>query len=187
MAVWTFAYGKNELMDLNLQQEDYLSLIKNVKVDAVKILDSLDTRPRLSSFTDVYKNVLDGKLIISWKSKSEQSYSFLVQYPPDYPDGIKIHLQNDLVWITGPFNVFSNYSQVEYIAQGGLSYYHQIFKEIMKVFKSDFILYAHEWSGIDYEDIDYTFKQLIEESGIDLKNDVIPTNIDIKRFYYEKL
>jgi hypothetical protein len=81
-------------------------------------------------------------------------------------DGLRLRFTNDLVWISGPFAVFSVYSTfLNTISTASRNYYHRYFCQLFKALGSNFILYAHEWSGLDNEeDKEYNLAKLNEQS-----------------------
>ncbi len=89
--------------------------------------------------------------------------------------------------ISGPFDVFSKYfSFLQDISTEQRAYYHSYFKEVLKAFESDFILYAHEWSGMDDEDNQaFDYDELKESANREQNSS--PTLETMDRFYFELL
>jgi hypothetical protein len=244
MAVWIYAYGKNELeTEDNVQSKYYLDILNSIDLDELKILNSIAESKYESNFVldsdynagfkiflnsmtkDEYKVYLDtmklqfvdiGKIILYFKTerekreKEEELYfnmandnfkNKLVKSKLELIDnksfvnklsyfdtyyGIRLNLINDLIRIEGPFSVFSNYSTfLKSISKTSREYYHSYFSEISKAFKSDFILYAHEWSGLD-DDVnkEFDFAKLKEQANwVFTSSDSLET---MDRFYYEQ-
>lgn len=81
-------------------------------------------------------------------------------------DGLRLRFINDLVWISGPFAVFSYYGTfLNAISVTSRYYYHQYFSQLFRALGSNFILYAHEWSGLeDEDDPDFNLAKLNQQS-----------------------
>jgi hypothetical protein len=226
VAVWIYAYGKNELVSADtIVQESYLELLNNIPVDGAKILDSLlaelskgsveqrynenraNLQKHFDSLTDkAYSAYLasiklphvdrdkiidhfiadgtakekkkklrlttardqfeSGELQPKWDQVSGIGYINHLHCLENY-DGLKVRIVNDLINITGPFSTFSHYAIFQDVLPTELKeYYHTLFKTILASFGSNFILWAHEWTGLDdHEDDDYNYEKLFKEAN----------------------
>ena len=101
-----------------------------------------------------------------------------------------LSLCNDVLSLSGPFEVFSNYYTFQREISDELrEYYHHYFKSVLCASKSDFILYAHEWSGIvDDEDIEYNSSKILEAVSLRITDNRSLHNMDdMSSFYFEEL
>ena len=244
MAVWLYAYGKNELSDD--RDVDVCDLLNQVEIDELKILDSLveigkdgtsiaehyiehrkqieerfaantdeEYRAYLTSVNFPYMDrnkVVDyfistgleqerkekklfettndqfkkGMIKSEWEKVAEDTYcNRLCNF--HIHGGLKVVLINDLIQVTGPFDIFSVYVRfLEVISTESRAYYHSMFSQICKVFKSEFILYTHEWAGLDdEEDEGFNFKKLKKQSDWTNTSSASIKNMD--GFYFELL
>jgi hypothetical protein len=139
-----------------------------------------------SHFNFAYGQFKNGEAKSKWELADNGSFVNKLGYFDTY-DGLRVNLLNDLIRITGPFSVFSVYSCFQKtISKTSRQYYHSYFRKIIQAFKSDFILYAHEWSGLDdEEDKEFNFTKLKEQANWDVtSSDSIDT---MDGFYYEQL
>ncbi len=67
-------------------------------------------------------------------------------------EGLRVSLSTDLVCMSGPWAMFSKMSHFPSMSRESGAYYHSLFKNILQAFKSNFLLYAHEWSGLYLDD-----------------------------------
>jgi hypothetical protein len=105
----------------------------------------------------------------------------------DTYDGLRVKFLNDLIWVSGPFAVFSVYSCfLNTISDSSRNYYHTYFKSILKSFNSDFILYAHEWAGLDDDNnSEFDLAKLREDDHWKSEcSDSLHSMVD---YYYEQL
>jgi hypothetical protein len=182
-------------------KQAYKNYLKSIKKPYIKIEDLIDEfiedadlrdARKLKRLDHVYERIktseFQSEWIISYWNDKHMSFGNRMFFFEDWEGfGLRFTMINDLIYITGPFSVFSVYSTFqEGISQEIRNYYHHTFKRIFKAFKSDFILYAHEWSGIeDEEDPDFNFKKLSEQADWKLYGSDSIHSFD--RFYYEKL
>ena len=128
----------------------YLDSIKLPHIEIDKIIDHFiadgekNELEKESHFDFAFEQFLNGRTKSKWELSESGLFINKLSYFDNY-DGLRINLLNDLVWISGPFSVFSVYSCFQKtISIGSREYYHSYFKKILQAFKSDFILYAHE-------------------------------------------
>ena len=102
-------------------------------------------------------------------------------------DGLKVVLTNNLIRITGPFDIFSGYYRFQdSISKNSREYYHTLFKQICASFGSDFILYTVEGAGLDDEEDDnFDFEKLKEQA--DWTNRSSSSLHNMEGFYFEAL
>lgn len=174
------------------EYKEYLDSINLQDIEIDKIIDHFITdeekqeQEKELHFNFAYEQLKNGRAKSKWELIENSSFINKLCYFNNY-DGLRINLLNDLVWISGPFSVFSVYSCFQKnISITSREYYHSYFKKILQAFKSDFILYAHEWSGLDdEEDKEFNLEKLKEQSNWEItSSDSINT---MERFYYEKL
>lgn len=168
----------------------YLDSIKLPYIEIDKIIDHFIAdgekreQEKESHFNFAYGQLKNGKGKSKWELTDNGSFVNKLSYFDTY-DGVRVNLLNDLVRITGPFSVFSVYSCFQKtISKTSREYYHSYFKKIFQAFKSDFILYAHEWSGLDDEDKEFNLAKLKEQANWGItSSDSIHT---MDGFYYEQ-
>lgn len=138
-------------------------------------------------FNAAYSTIKSGSVESKWELSGENSFVNRLHYFRDIYDGLSVSLINDLVRITGPFDIFSKYFVfLQYIPIEIREYYHNYFKKVLAAFKSEFILYAHEWSGMDDEDNKaFDFAELKESSSWEINSSDSLDTMD--KFYYESL
>ena len=182
-------YFKSMTLD---KYKAYLDSINFPHIEIDKIIDHFiaDEEKRKqeeeSHFNFAYEQLKNGRSKSKWELSENSSFINKLCYFNSY-DGLRLNLLNDLVWMSGPFSVFSVYSRFqETISITSREYYHSYFKKIFQAFKSDFILYAHEWAGLDDEgDEEFNLAKLKEQSDWEItSSDSIHT---MDRFYYEQL
>ncbi len=243
MAVWLYAYGKNELE--NYTNKNILDNLNKVEINEIKILDSIKEitehnepiekyyirnrkkiernffaktdkeyneylnsislpyierskivdhfiteglereRKEKELFQTLYNQIKNENLKSEWEKGNNNYFNRLCNLG-EY-DGIRVWFVNDLVCVSGPFEIFSVYERFQKsISVKSREYYHSLFIEIFKIFKSEFILYTHEWAGLDdEEDIDFDFKKLKEQS--DWINSTSSSIHSMTNFYFEKI
>lgn len=107
-----------------------------------------------NQFEVAYEKAIQGVKSL-WVQKKIDSSSVLfvnsVHLSSDYY-GLTISLFNDLVCMSGPMELFSKMSHFDQMSRESSSYYHSFFKTVLFAFKSNYLLYAHEWSGLYYDD-----------------------------------
>ncbi|MBS1593302.1 MAG: hypothetical protein JST90_03200 [Bacteroidetes bacterium] len=191
MAVWVFAYGKNNLYDeIGEDETKYLDTLKNVEIDARKILKSLDETHSYLRGSGQYvpkSNCATDSSHTGWEKHG--SYGFRYSLPNvGLYDTIRCARINDLIWVTGPWDIFSVYgSPQSVISPESLDFYHDSFKRIMLAFDSDFIVYGHEWSSVYGSDDnnDFNSNDLMHQiRSAGKSSDSIHTMQD---FYFEQL
>lgn len=245
MAVWIYAYGRNEIstnnpddrnidvlnllnaieidelkilemirpshfireyytenrseMELRFKQMDtndynaYLSSIKLPKIDPDKLIDRFiaDGEKRefelISRYESTCSKFKAGEIKSQWEINGENSFINRICYFDDFYDGITVNLINDLVRVSGPSSIFSHYFYfLRELPPEHRQYYHTYFIDILKAFKSDFILYTHEWSGLDDEDNpDFDFRALKESSNWEATTSTTLETMD--KFYFEPI
>lgn len=191
MAVWLYVYGKNGLLtDIN-SPTNYLDILNKIHTEEIKILDSVIESKRLIPSTEehfnfAYQQFKNGQVKSRWELEDDGCLVNKLLFFDIY-DGLRLNIVNDLIRITGPFSVFSVYGFFQNtISDASREYYHSYFKKILKAFQSDFILYAHEWSGLaDEEDSEFNFTKLKQQANWELTGSSSIHNMD--RFYYEQL
>lgn len=179
----------------SMSTEEYKAHLDSIKLPYTDIDNIVDRfisdeekreEEKKQGFTFAYEQFKHAKEKSQWKSTDQISFTNNLNYFAPH-DGLRIVLLNDLVWITGPFSVFSIYSSFQKkLSAESRDYYHDYFKKILTAFKSDFVLYAHEWSGLDdEEDPGFNFVKLKEQANW---NETSSNSIHtMDRFYYERL
>ena len=174
------------------EYKEYLNSINYPEVTRDKIVDHFirDGLEREKSekerFETAYTQLKKGTIKSTWEKGENDNYiNRLCNFGGN--DGLRIWFLNDLVAVSGPFSIFSYYGTfLEYISSAYREYFHSLFKQIMKAFKSDFILYTHEWAGLeDEEDKDFNLEKLKEQS--DWMNTSSNSIHDMYGFYFENI
>lgn len=179
----------------SMATEEYKAYLDSIKLPYTSIDKIVDhfisdeekrEQEKQQLFNFAYKQFNHAEAHSQWESTDRVSFINKLNYFDTY-GGLRIVLSNDLVWITGPSSVFSIYSTFQKkISSKSRDYYHHYFKKILSAFKSDFILYAHEWSGLDdEEDKEFNFLKLKEQANWDMTSSNSIHTMD--RFYYERL
>lgn len=178
----------------SLTDEAFIDYLKTIKAPALEkneivdyfIREGLEKERRESEhFYDVYNQLKNNHIQSKWEiGKGGSFYNNLCYYSEN--NGLRIFCKNDLVEITGPSEVFSVYRAFQKtLSPNFRKYYHQLFMDIMAVFKSPFILYAHEWSGLDDEDESFNYEKL--QLQADWGNTSSKSIHSMERFYYEEI
>ncbi|HLP51562.1 MAG TPA: hypothetical protein VK154_11800 [Chitinophagales bacterium] len=182
MAVWLYALGKNKsLADSEFSNEDYVRILNDIELDAHRIFESIkevsgQLPEQPSQITASYK----------WELIDDSFYACRIGYNSVY-DGMRMILLNDLILLYGPRDVFSLHGNfLNVISNSSREYYHSYFKQILRAFGSDFILYSHEWAGLFADDDKgFNYTMLKKESAwIGKCSDSIHT---MGNYYYEEL
>ncbi len=178
----------------SMPEKEYKEYLESVNLPFIpinKIIDRLieDGEKRKAEqelqFNLVYEQFKQGKAKSNWKKGENGSYINSLNFPDVY-EGLRVSFLNDLIQIDGPRSVFSVYSRFLEISTESREYYHSYFKKVFQAFNSDFILYAHEWSGLDdEEDEEFNLEKLKEQS--DWKNTSSDSIHTMDAFYYEQL
>ena len=140
-------------------------------------------------FNKVYKEFKNGLAKSSWiiEKQTTNYVTFLNSLNYSGTTGIRLRIDRDVLYINGPDAVFSKYHTFQKeISNESREFYHQLFKNILIAFKSDFILYAHEWSGIVDDSVDdLSTTEILNEvnSRISEKSSLH----NMSRFYFEQL
>lgn len=174
------------------EYKNYLNSIHLPYIDIDKIVDRFiedgvqRERQKTAHFNNAYEQFKLGNVTSQWEIGEGNSVVNKMKYFEPY-DGFRFSLLNDLIRISGPFSVFSIYGRFQTnISRESREYYHSYFKQIFKAFKSEFILYAHEWSGLDdEEDSDFNVSKLKEQSNWSKNSSTSIHTMD--SFYYEEL
>jgi len=170
---------------------EYLSSIQLPYIEVEKIVDHFITQQEEREKEDkrrydaAIKEIKTGKLKPQWQFEGGLFVNRLGYF--DGLDGLRLSVINDLVRISGPFDVFSKYSSfLQDISTEQRAYCHSYFKKVLKALGSDFILYAHEWSGLDDEDNEaFDYNELKESANWEQNSS--PTLDTMDRFYFELL
>lgn len=195
MAVWLLVYGNNGLGNFDTQKTlEYLDILNSVPINGNKSFESLlDIKyepPHRESLLTAYSDFQQSKTPPEWKitaNKNEYAnFTYDLQINKFQPQDLCVSIHNDLIFIRGLFDVFSRYFIFQReISNKSREFYHQYFKDILKAFKSDFILYTHEWAGIVYDDEEINSKILLNNAAPQM-----PGAIDIhemQNLYFERL
>ncbi|WP_118976784.1 hypothetical protein [Taibaiella koreensis] len=170
----------------------YLDSIKYPRIEKAKLVDYFiaDAIRReqedLDRFNAAYALSRDGRAKSTWEPEGERHFINRV-HEFGNRDGLRLNLINDLVRITGSSDIFSHFGTFLHdISPATKEFYHDYFKRVLRAFKSDFILYTHEWTGLDDEDNEaFDLAELKESSNWEVtSSDTIHT---MKDFYYEGL
>jgi hypothetical protein len=174
------------------QYKAYLDSINLPYIEIKNIVDHFITdgeqreKEMEMHFNSTYDKIKNSQTKSKWKLIENGYFVNNLTYL-DKHDGLRMSLVNDLIRISGPFSVFSSYSCFQKgITTDSRDYYHSYFKSVLKAFKSDFIQYCHEWSGLDDDDNnEFDLSDLIEQSNCDItSSDSIHT---MDKFYFEQL
>lgn len=167
MAIWNNAYGQNGLLsERQLADKDYLDLLNGVPINESKILGGvLDLRAdrdyshirdpeHLKQIHDYSAKLENARkqfelgVKSTWEKISDNFFANKLCFFDEY-GGVRIHVRADIISLLGPSLIFNNNGNFQKgISFDSRDYYHKYFKDILKAFKSDFILYAPEWYGI---------------------------------------
>ncbi|MCT4622176.1 MAG: hypothetical protein N4A46_01040, partial [Schleiferiaceae bacterium] len=155
--------------------EEYSAYLKSVKFPAVSrdsivdylIEDGLKREAKEEEhFQRTYKQFKEGVIQAVWKKGDSNTY-FNRLHAFRSHDGLRVWFLNDLIGVSGPFQIFSYYGTfIKGIQTERRAYFHSLFKRIMSAFKSEFILYTHEWAGLEDEvDQEFNLKKLKSQSN----------------------
>jgi hypothetical protein len=184
---------ENHFKSMSIDEyKTYLDSINLPHIEIDKIIDHfiIDGEKREQEkelhFNFAYEQFKNGRAKSKWELSENGSFINKLCYFDNF-DGLRINLLNDLIWVSGPFSVFSVFSCFQKtISITSREYYHSYFKKLFQTFKSDFILYAHEWAGLDdEEDKDFNLAKLKEQSNWEITSSDSINTMD--RFYCEQL
>jgi len=175
MAIWNNAYGRNGLLsERQLATKDYLDILNRIPFNEIEIVDSLiemegdessysletdqgilinervkEAREKALERLNEFRNhFLKGEKS-KWESISQTFFANKLCFFGEY-HGVRMHITNDIISLYGPWGIFANnHNFQKELSVKARCYYHSYFTDILKVFKSDFILYAPEWYGIN--------------------------------------
>jgi hypothetical protein len=177
------------------EYEDYLQSIgmPNLTIDELiaSFIDEAEERQTDNNkrFNKAYDEFNCKGTKSEWKidRQTNQAVTFINNLNYFETSGISISLYNDVLSLVGPFDIFSNYYTFQNeISSQSREYYHNYFKSVLAAFKSDFILYAHEWSGmIDEEDDNLSGSKILEAVSSRISEN--SSLHDMNSFYFEKL
>jgi hypothetical protein len=155
----------------SMGEEKYKEYLASIHFEYIKIEDIVDKfifddknriESNMKKFNSIYQEFSSKKIKSKWIQKGRNHFCNNLNYFEEN-DGIRIFLSNDLISISGPFSIFSNYGTFQdSLSKISKEYYHDYFKRLLKAFKSDFILHTHEWAGINHEEDDFCLKDLSE-------------------------
>lgn len=174
------------------EYEEYLSSVNFPDIERKNLVDYLISvgvereRKEKLHFQSTYEQFSKGVIKSKWEKAENKGYfNKLCDFSKH--GALRILLLNDLIRISGPFEVFSYYGTFQSsLSNHSREYYHSLFKRICKAFKSDFILYTHEWAGLDdEEDKQFDFKKLKEQS--EWAKTSSSTIHNMESFYYEEI
>lgn len=188
--------NKLELWLQSLSTEDYHAYLDSIKlphIEKAALIDRFITDAEQRDQEDdkhfhaAYTLAQSQPASAKWTSAGNGVFINRLHYFTQNYDGLRVSLRNDLVWITGPFAIFSKFFIfLQHVPPAIRDYYHSYFKEIAQAFNSDFILYAHEWSGMDDEDNE-AFDLAELRASSDWENNTSDSLATMDKFYYEKL
>lgn len=137
-------------------------------------------------FQTTYDQFKKGIIKSKWEKGENNTYFNKLCKFREY-GGLRIWFLNDLIGISGPSEIFSVYETFQKnIKSNYRNYFHSLFKQILIAFKSDFILYSHEWAGLDdEEDKGFNLKKLKEQS--DWINTTSNSIHNMSGFYFEEI
>lgn len=164
MAIWNNAYGRNGLLsDKQLTDKDYLDILNSVPINELKILggaldleqgrdysyirdpEDLKRKNEYLAKLENARRQFESGTKSTWEKISDNFFANKLCFFNEY-GGVRIHVHQDIISLFGPSIVFNNNSNFQKgISPDSRHYYHKYFKDILKAFKSDFILYAPEW------------------------------------------
>ncbi|MDP1802525.1 MAG: hypothetical protein Q8L81_14290 [Bacteroidota bacterium] len=167
MAIWNNAYGRNGLLsDRQLTDKDYLDILNSIPINESKILGGVldleegrdysfikgpEDLKRLHEKQDRLENArgqFEAGVKSTWEKISDTFFANKLCFFGEY-HGVRMHIYNDIISLYGPLVIFANnHNFQKSISKESREYYHNYFKDVLKAFKSDFILYAPEWYGI---------------------------------------
>jgi hypothetical protein len=172
---------KKYLDSLNLQD-----IRRDKIVDTLIAESSEQEKKEQQRFQNTSEQFKKGVIKSKWEPGDNNSYfNKLCHF--DAWNGLRIWFVNDLIGITGPFAIFSVYTTFQQSLNTNCrNYFHGLFKEIFRMFRSDFILYTHEWAGLDdEEDPGFNLQKLEKQS--DWTNTTSSSIHNMSGFYFEKI
>ena len=174
------------------EYQEYLASVNFPALSRAEIVDYLleeglarEEKER-EHFEATYAQFKSQTLQSQWEKGEQHTYVNRLGSFREY-DGLRIWLLNDLVGLSGPAAIFAHYATFQRaIRSDDRTHFHELFKQIMKTFNSDFIGYTHEWSGLDDEDDpDFDLKKLQAQS--DWTNNTSRSIHTMSNFYFEKI
>ncbi|MCH8903259.1 MAG: hypothetical protein IIA45_05030 [Bacteroidetes bacterium] len=192
-----YAENRQMIEDRHRAQTDeeyaaYLSSINFPFIERDKLVDHFISeglereKKEKQLFQSTYEQFKKGSIKSDWEKVENGYINTLCNF--NRGDGLSVILFNDLIRISGPFEVFSDYTRFQKgISNQSREYYHSLFIQICETFKSDFILYSHEWAGLDDEEevSDFDFKKLMEQS--DWQNTSSSSIHTMQDIYFEQI
>jgi len=175
--------------------DEYRAHLETMGIPYVDVNDIVDyfiedgekhRREQKEHFDSAYAQFKNKTAQARWERLDETSFAYTPDHFNPY-QGIRVKLLNDLVWVTGPSEVFSVYTCfLQTVSAESREFYHHCFKQILRAFNSDFILYAHEYSGLeDEEDKTFNLQKLEEQSQWQTTGSDSLHTMD--RFYRERI
>lgn len=180
------------LLQSDVEYKDYLDSVNFPEIAREKLVDHFISealereRKEKELFETTLENFKKGLIKSEWeKGENDTFINRLVNFR-EY-SGLRVWFLNDLIGVSGPFEIFSYYGTFQKsISSKDREYFHYLFKQILRAFQSDFILYTHEWAGLDdEEDKGFDLEKLKEQS--DWKNNSSNSIHDMTEFYFEKI
>lgn len=176
----------------DVEYKEYLDSVNFPEIARDKIVDYLiangleKVKKEKELFETTFENFRKGLIKSEWEKGENLIYFNRLVSFHEY-SGLRVWFLNDLIGVCGPFEIFSYYKTFQNsISRTDLEYFHYIIKQILKAFKSDFILYTHEWAGLDdEEDKSFNLKKLKEQS--DWNNNSSSSIHTMAEFYFEKI
>jgi hypothetical protein len=179
----------------SMSPNDYRAYLDSMNFPSIEINEIVDhfilggekrENEKRLRFSQTYEQLQKGQIKTNWEIISENSFvNKLCEV--DNGEVLRLNLINDLVRVSGPFSVFSSFGVFQStISIESREYYHSYFKRILKAINSDFILYAHEWSGLDdVENDSFDCAQLIKQAEWELTSSKSIHTMDA--IYFEQL
>jgi hypothetical protein len=172
------------------EYKEYLESVNYPDIERDKIVnyfisEGLERERKEKEFFDTQYEKFKNSLIKSEWTKGESNIYFNNLGGFREYGGLRVWFLNDLIGVSGPFEIFSVYSTFQNsIKPVYREYFHSLFKQILRAFKSDFILYTHEWAGLDdEEDKGFNLEKLKEQS--DWVNTTSSSIHNMSGFYFE--
>lgn len=181
MAVWFEVCGKNGLLDDKLSQQDYLDIFNSIPLDTGKVIESVVEAGGSVPLDFALQNDDEYTPLNRWIQIEAGFFGNKVGCQDVY-DGLRIHLVNDLIFLSGPRRVFSYPTYfTTLISSVSRTYYHMYFKSVLRVFKSDTIFYG----CLDFDPGEATMEKVM--SLYDWESSSSKSINDISLRYYEQL
>jgi len=170
----------------------YLESIRLPYIEPDKIVEAFieqgETREanEKENFEMAYAAFKQRKVKSQWKIIDDSTFVNDLIYFGEY-GGFKMKLLNDLIWISGPATIFDYYGRfLSDISVEAREYYLKYFKHILSALKSKYILFTHEWAGLDdEEDEEYTSEKLEQQANWKITSS--QTIHSMEGFYFEPL